>query len=59
MTSQQAVADLSHYFLHVRSAATTINSAGLHNQDWGGHVYICTGLKHPWGTMWSTLRHFS
>jgi hypothetical protein len=59
MTSDEAVADLSQYFLHVRVAGTISNSAGLHNQDWGGHVYICTGLKHPWGTMWSTLRHFS
>jgi hypothetical protein len=59
MTSQQAVADLSHYFLHVRRAATTINSAGLHNQDWGGHVYVCTGLRYPWATMWPMLRHYS
>jgi hypothetical protein len=58
-TSEQAVADLSQYFLHVRVAATISNSAGLHNQDWGGHVYICTGLKHPWRTMWPTLRHYS
>jgi hypothetical protein len=59
MTSEEAVADLSQYFLHVRVAATTSNSAGLHNQDWGGHVYVCTGLKHPWGTMWPMLRHYS
>jgi hypothetical protein len=38
MTSDEAMADLSHYFLHVRAAATTSNSAGLHNQDWGGHI---------------------
>jgi hypothetical protein len=59
MTSDEALADLSQYFLHVRAAATISNNAGLHNQDWGGHVYVCTGLKQPWGTMWPTLRHYS
>jgi Dolichyl-phosphate-mannose-protein mannosyltransferase len=59
LTSEEAVADLSQYFLHVRAAAATSNSAGLHNQDWGGHVYVCTGLKHPWASMWPTLRHYS
>jgi hypothetical protein len=59
MTSDEAVADLSQYFLHVRVAATISNSAGIHNQDWGGHVYVCTGLKHPWATMWPMLRHYS
>ena len=59
MTSDEAVADLSHYFQHVRVAATISNSAGVHNQDWGGHVYVCTGLKHPWATMWPMLRHYS
>jgi hypothetical protein len=59
MTSDEAVADLSQYFLHVRVAATLSNSAGIHNQDWGGHVYVCTGLKHPWATMWPMLRHYS
>lgn len=59
LTSGEAVADLSQYFQHVRVAATISNSAGIHNQDWGGHVYVCTGLKHPWATMWPMLRHYS
>lgn len=59
LTSNEAVADLSQYFQHVRVAATISNSAGVHNQDWGGHVYVCTGLKHPWATMWPMLRHYS
>ena len=42
----------------VRVAAAISNSAGLHNQDWGGHVYVCTGLRHPWGAMWPMLRHY-
>ena len=40
----------------MRVAAAISNSAGLHNQDWGGHVYVCTGLRHPWGAMWPMLR---
>jgi Dolichyl-phosphate-mannose-protein mannosyltransferase len=59
LTSDEAVADLSQYFQHVRVAATISNSAGVHNQDWGGHVYVCTGLKHPWATLWPMLRHYS
>jgi hypothetical protein len=59
LTSDEAVDDLSQYFQHVRVAATISNRAGVHNQDWGGHVYVCTGLKHPWASMWLTLRHYS
>ncbi|MGH9169752.1 MAG: hypothetical protein ACRD0Z_02600 [Acidimicrobiales bacterium] len=50
---------LLHYFRHVRTVATLSNPAGLHNQEWGGHVYLCTGPRHPWGTMWRSLRHYS
>ena len=49
---------LSQFFRHVRVVATFSNHAGLHNQEWGGHVYICTGLRRPWGSMWPELRHY-
>jgi hypothetical protein len=39
-------------------AATLLNTAGLHNQEWGGHVYVCTGPRHPWGQVWPSLRHY-
>jgi hypothetical protein len=42
----------------VRVAAAISHSAGLHNQHWGGHVCVCTGLRHPWGAMWPMLRHY-
>ena len=40
--------------------ATLRNPYGIHNQEWGGgHVYLCTGPRHPWGQMWPRLRSYS
>ncbi|MGO9196653.1 MAG: ArnT family glycosyltransferase [Acidimicrobiales bacterium] len=49
---------LSKFFKRVRVVATLSNTAGLHNQEWGGHIYICTEPRHLWGTMWPLLRHY-
>jgi hypothetical protein len=49
---------LRRFFTQVRIAATLSNPYGLHNQEWGGHVYICTGPRHPWGQMWPRLRNY-
>jgi hypothetical protein len=49
---------LAGFFSHVRVVATLRNTAGLHNQEWGGHIYICTGLRRPWGVMWPRLRFY-
>ena len=49
---------LSQFFGRVRVAATLSDHARLHNQEWGGHVYICTEPRQPWGTLWPTLRHY-
>jgi hypothetical protein len=46
------------YFTHVRVAATLSNPYGAHNQEWGGHVYICTGPFQPWAQTWPLLRHY-
>jgi hypothetical protein len=46
------------YFTHVRVAATLSNPYGVHNQEWGGHVYICTGPFQPWAQTWLLLRHY-
>ncbi len=59
VTNHDEQAYLSRFFAHVRIAATLSNSAGLHNQEWGGHVYICTGLRRPWARMWPQLRQYS
>lgn len=49
---------LNQFFRHVHVVATLSNRAGLHNQEWGGHIYLCTGLRRPWGTTWPELRHY-
>lgn len=41
----------------MRVVATLHNDAGIHNQEWGGHIYLCTGLRRPWPTTWRLLRH--
>jgi hypothetical protein len=50
---------LSQFFTSVRAVATLSNPYGLHNQEWHGHVYLCTGPRHPWGQMWPQLRQYS
>jgi hypothetical protein len=50
---------LGQFFTSVRMAATLSNPYGLHNQQWGGHVYICTGPRQPWGQIWPRLREYS
>jgi len=50
---------LGQFFTHVRAAATLSNPYGLHNQEWGGHVYVCTGLRRPWAQLWPRLRHYA
>ncbi len=50
---------LRQFFTSVRVAATLSNPYGTHNQEWGGHVYLCTGPHHPWGQMWTRLRSYS
>jgi hypothetical protein len=46
------------YFTHVRVAAALSNPYGLHNKEWGGHVYICTGPFQLWAQTWPLLRHY-
>jgi 4-amino-4-deoxy-L-arabinose transferase-like glycosyltransferase len=43
----------------VRVMDTLTNRAGIHNQEWDGHVYLCTDLKRSWSKTWSQLRHYS
>jgi hypothetical protein len=49
---------LRRFFTRVRTAATLSNRYGVHNQEWGGHVYVCTGPRHPWAQIWPRLRHY-
>jgi len=50
---------LGQFFTHVRVAATLSNPYGIRNQQWGGHVYICTGPRQPWGQIWPQLREYT
>jgi hypothetical protein len=52
------VADLHQYFRTVRQAATITNPWGIKNEYYQGQVYICTGLRQPWGQLWPQLRHY-
>jgi 4-amino-4-deoxy-L-arabinose transferase-like glycosyltransferase len=49
---------LGQFFTSVRAVATLSNPYGLHNQEWGGQVYLCTGPRQPWGQIWPQLRHY-
>jgi hypothetical protein len=48
---------LRRYFVDVRPVATLRNDPGIHNQEWGGHVFVCTGPRRPWVDLWTQLRH--
>ena len=49
---------LGQFFSSVRAVATLSNPYGLHNQEWGGHVYLCTGPRTAWSQIWPQLRQY-
>ena len=49
---------LAEFFSSVQPVATLSNPAGIHNQEWGGRVYLCTGPISPWAQLWPQLRHY-
>jgi 4-amino-4-deoxy-L-arabinose transferase-like glycosyltransferase len=51
-------AELNKRFASVRTAATITNPVGIHNIEWGGHIYLCTGPHEQWGRLWPQLRHY-
>jgi 4-amino-4-deoxy-L-arabinose transferase-like glycosyltransferase len=50
---------LRQFFTRVRAVATLSNPYRIHNQEFGGHVYLCTGPRRPWGQLWPRLRNYS
>ena len=50
---------LRQFFTSVRAVATLSNPYGIRNQEWSGHVYLCTGPRHRWAQMWPRLRNYS
>ncbi|HEY2670859.1 MAG TPA: glycosyltransferase family 39 protein [Rugosimonospora sp.] len=51
-------ADVGRYFTGVRMAATVTNPYGIHNDEYGDHVFVCTGLRQSWPQLWPQLRHY-
>jgi hypothetical protein len=49
---------LRQYFRNVRPVATLTNPWSIKNENFHGHVYICTGPRRPWGRLWPELRHY-
>ncbi len=49
---------LRQFFTSVRAVATLSNPYRIPNQEFGGHIYLCTGPRHPWGQMWPRLRSY-
>jgi 4-amino-4-deoxy-L-arabinose transferase-like glycosyltransferase len=49
---------LRQFFTSVRPVAVVSNPYGMHNIEWHGQVYVCTGLRQPWGQLWPRLRHY-
>jgi hypothetical protein len=49
---------LAGFFTNIETVATLSNRAGIHNQEWGGHTYLCTGPTMPWAQLWPLLRHY-
>ncbi|MGH2343630.1 MAG: glycosyltransferase family 39 protein, partial [Chloroflexota bacterium] len=52
-------ADLAPYFRSVRQAAIVPAEDGIQNQETGQPVFVCTGLKMPWPSVWPQLKNFS
>ena len=52
-------AQLRSDFAHVTQAATLTNPWHLTNQEYDGHIYICSAPRHPWSALWPTFRSYS
>lgn len=57
-SSDVTAADVGRYFTGVRVAATVTNPYGVHNDEWGDHVFVCSGPRQPWSQLWPQLRHY-
>ena len=51
-------ADVGRYFTGARMAATVSNPYGIHNDENGDHVFVCTGPRQPWSQLWPQLRNY-
>ncbi|HEU5008718.1 MAG TPA: glycosyltransferase family 39 protein [Jatrophihabitantaceae bacterium] len=49
---------LRRFFGSVRAVATLRNPYRIHNEEWDGHVYVCTHPRQAWRRIWPQLRHY-
>ena len=52
-------ADWSQFFVGCRGVAHVDNGLAIDNGEQGKAVSVCTGLRAPWSTIWSSLRTIS
>jgi 4-amino-4-deoxy-L-arabinose transferase-like glycosyltransferase len=50
---------LESMFGEVREVGTLSNPYGIKNKEYGGHIYVCTDPREPWGRLWTTLLHYA
>jgi 4-amino-4-deoxy-L-arabinose transferase-like glycosyltransferase len=46
------------YFRGCRVRARIDNGLGLNNDEQGRSVWICSGERRPWSSLWNSLRHY-
>lgn len=52
-------ADLRKQFGSVREVGRLSNPYDIHNKEYGGHIYVCTDPRKPWGELWKSLLHYA
>ncbi|BBB02239.1 putative ABC transporter [Actinacidiphila reveromycinica] len=52
-------ADLRKDFGSVREVGRLSNPYDIHNKEYGGHIYVCTDPREPWGELWKSLLHYA
>ena len=57
--TDRLVSLLPHYCTGLRAAGTLSNPYGIRNSEYGGKVFVCTGLKQQWGTLWPLVKSYS
>jgi hypothetical protein len=49
---------LRERFDHVEQVATITTPNGVHNQEDGAAVWLCTGRRGDWALLWPEFRHY-
>lgn len=46
------------FFLSCEQAGRVTNADDVQNEEYGGVILLCRGLRHPWGEMWGAMQRF-